>query len=90
MLLRDCVLRVLFLLLDPYAMQLMLLFQVHEKFLPVFFFSCLVSFAQNLYIIILYLEIFVGKRTYRCVALPVLNRWICVCMCVCVCPDVSL
>lgn len=38
MLLRDCVLRVLFLLLDPYAMQLMLLFQVHEKFLPVFFF----------------------------------------------------
>lgn len=54
MLLRDCVLRVLFLLLDPYAMQLMLLFQVHEKFLPVFFF--LVWFhLLRIYILLFYI-----------------------------------
>lgn len=51
MLLRDCVLRVLFLLLDPYAMQLMLLFQVHEKFLPVFFFL----FGFRIYILLFYI-----------------------------------
>lgn len=55
----------------PSAMPLMLLFQVHENFLPVF----LVWFVRSepMYYSI-YLEIFVGTRTYKCcVALPVLN-----------------
>lgn len=58
-------------------MPLMLLFQVHKKFLPVF----LVQFvrSESIYYSI-YLEIFVGTRTYKCgVALPVLNvRFMCV------------
>lgn len=58
-------------------MPLMLLFQVHDSFLPVF----LVWFvwSEPIYYSI-YLEIFVGTRTYKCcVALPVLNvRFLCV------------
>lgn len=58
-------------------MPLMLLFQVHKKFFPVF----LVWFVRSepIYYSI-YLEIFVGTRTYKCcVALPVLNvRFLCV------------
>ncbi len=63
-------------------MPLMLLFQVHKNFLPVF----LVWFVRSepIYYSI-YLEIFVGTRTYRCcVALPVLNvRFLCVRLFVC-------
>lgn len=62
-------------------MPLMLLFQVHKKFLPVF----LVWFVRSepIYYSI-YLEIFVGTRTCKCcVALPVFKRRIFVCQVVC-------
>lgn len=52
-------------------MPLMLLFQVHKNFLPVFLIWLV--WSEPIYYSI-YLEIFVGTRTYRCcVALPVLN-----------------
>lgn len=56
-------------LYDPYAMPLMLLFQVHKNSPPVFLFWFV--WSEPIYYSI-YLEIFVATRIC-CVALPVLN-----------------